>query len=102
MNVAHIHYTLQRVTKIRNDPTLLFESMASLMNGSPTTSRARVQRRSSALYSRKQLRQAGAGAAGGTAAEKNFAIWSKNDRLRSDTEVDTSTISAMEDCRFTV
>ena len=94
MNVAHIHYTLQRVTKIRNDPTLLSESMASLMNGSPTTSRARVQRRSSALYRQKQLRQAGAGAAGGTAAENNFAIWSENDRLRSDTEADTSTISA--------
>jgi len=45
----HIHYTLQRVTKIRNDPTLLYESIDSLMNGSPTTSRARVQRRSSTL-----------------------------------------------------
>ena len=94
MNVAHIHYTLQRVTKIRNDPTLLSESMASLMNGSPTTSRARVQRRSSALYRQKQLRQAGAGAAGVAAAEKNFAMRSENDRLRSDTEADTSTINA--------
>jgi len=61
----HIHYTLQRVTKIRIYPALLSKSMASLMNGSPTTSRARVQRRSSALYRQKQLRQAGAGAAGG-------------------------------------
>ena len=28
------------------------------------------------------------------AAEKNFAMRSENDRLRSDTEADTSTISA--------
>jgi hypothetical protein len=61
----HIHYTLQRVTNIRNDPALPSESMASLMDGSPTTSRARVQRGSSALYRQTQLRQAGAGAAGG-------------------------------------
>jgi hypothetical protein len=45
----HIHYTLQQVTKIRNDPALLSESMASLMNGSLITSRARVQRRSPTL-----------------------------------------------------
>jgi hypothetical protein len=98
----HIHYTFQRITKIQICPALLSESMASLMNGSPTTSRARVQRRSSALYSRKQLRQAGAGAAGVAAAEKNFAMRSENDRLRFDAEADTSTISAMEDCRSTV
>ena len=86
--------SLHRVTKIRNDPTLLSESMASLMDGSPATSRARVQRRSSALYRQKQLRQAGTGAAGGAAAEKNFAMRSENDRLRSDAEADTSTTSA--------
>jgi len=45
----HIHYTLQQVTKIRNDPALLSESMASLMNGNPITSRTRVQRRSPTL-----------------------------------------------------
>ena len=44
-----IHYTLQRVTKIQIDPTLLYESIDSLMNGSLITSRARVQRRSSTL-----------------------------------------------------
>jgi hypothetical protein len=56
---------LHRIIKIRNDPTLLSDSMASLMDGSITTSRARVQRRSSALYRQKQLWQAGAGAARG-------------------------------------
>jgi hypothetical protein len=86
--------SLHRLTKIRIDPALLSESMASLMDGSPTTSRVHVQRRSSALYHQKQLRQAGAGAAGGAAAKKNFAMRSENDRLRSDTEADTSTISA--------
>ena len=64
------------------------------MNGSPTTSRARVQRRSSAPYRQKRLRQAGARAAGGAAAEKNLRMRSENDRLRSDAEADTSTTSA--------
>jgi len=40
--------------------------MASLMNGSLITSRARVQRRTSALCRSKQLRQARAGVAGGS------------------------------------
>ena len=62
----HIHYTLQRVTKIRIYPALLSKSMASLMNGSLITSRARVQRRTSALCRSKQLRQARAGVAGGS------------------------------------
>ena len=86
--------SLLRVTKIRIDPTLLSESMASLMDGSPTTSRARVQRRSSALYRQKQLRQAGTGAAGGAAAEKNFAMKSENERRCSGPEADASTTSA--------
>jgi hypothetical protein len=63
---------LHRVTKIRIDPTLLSESMASLMDGSLTTSRARVQCRSSAMYRQKQLRQAGAGAAGGGGSEEKL------------------------------
>ena len=71
--------------------------MASLIDGSPTTSRARVQRTSSALYRQKQLRQAGAVAAKGNGSGENLAMKSKNDRLRSeasDTEADTSTINA--------
>jgi hypothetical protein len=75
------------------------------MNGSPTASRAHVQRTSSVLYRQKQLRQAGAVAAkGGGSGEKTFiAMKSKNDRLRSeasDTEADTS--RSMQGCRFTV
>jgi hypothetical protein len=64
--------SLLRVTKIRIDPTLLSESMASLMDDSLTTSRARVQCRSSAMYRQKQLRQAGAGAAGGGGSEEKL------------------------------